>query len=182
MMHSSVGTGMLAYVVGSKVMDVRTPSNNPATMEEESRNDTSLARKRECSSDSAGFSSALDEPSANNCFPLELKDRCYEDQDESEGFFDFPPLPVTDLFRSHESEKKGLDSPDASDHNCIMEDETLHNFKINDNVDLITESTGISLHHSNTENGVFDQSIQTSDKRVSDWLWTLHRIGKYYPF
>ncbi|KAJ7980668.1 Ypt/Rab-GAP domain of gyp1p superfamily protein, putative isoform 1 [Quillaja saponaria] len=33
MMHSSIGTGSLAYVVGSKVMDMRTPSKDDRTIE-----------------------------------------------------------------------------------------------------------------------------------------------------
>ncbi|CAA7396631.1 unnamed protein product [Spirodela intermedia] len=249
MMHSSVGTGMLAYVVGSKVMDVRTPPKDTVTREEEESSkdhcsrinqqetydfnnyhkDTSQVQKRESSSDSADFfslteskdsiafdtSSALDESSSHNCFPVKPDNRVYEDQYASENFFDFPPLPVTDLFKNSDSEKKSCEALDVSEHSFRLEGEVMHSFKINNNVDLVMESNNTPLHPSNSDTGGFDQNIQTkvrgfenvgcnsvvvtrlrvsdtqetrrsdgsasngvpaSDNRVSEWLWTLHRI------
>lgn len=251
MMHSSVGTGMLAYVVGSKVMDVRTPPKDTVTREGEESNkdhcsrinqqetysfnnyhkDTSQVQKRDSSGDSADFfslteskdsmtfdaSSSLDESSAHNCFRAKPESRVYEDQYESENFFDFPPLPVTDLFKNSESEKRSCEALDESEHSFRSEGEAMHSFKISNNVDLVMESNNTPPYPSNSDTGGFDQNIQTevtglenvgcdsvivtrlrvsdtpeirrsdgsasngvpaSDNRVSEWLWTLHRIGK----
>ncbi|KAF8402374.1 hypothetical protein HHK36_013329 [Tetracentron sinense] len=258
MMHSSIGTGSLAYVVGSKVMDVRTLSKDDGKREAETESqsasddttnkivtycdwnnnctDTPYACERESSSDSAdlvcvrgstdsaAYDSSCPVPSSGpyNCCSPKSGREAHESQYVTESYFDFPPLPVTDLFEKSDRDKKECGMRDerlSIERKPSLADENMHTFQINNNVDLIMESNGSSsndvTHTSNSEtemsssdvhgqvlqstkleykteivnrlrisdvpetaiiNGTTSPQGTVSEERVSEWLWTLHRI------
>lgn len=256
MMHSSIGTGSLAYVVGSKVMDMRTLTKDgkqeavgetQASVDSTNKlenysdwnnncTDRSYACQRESSSDSADLvsvrgstdSAAYDSSchiassGAYSCSSPKPGIEARGSQIVNKTYFDFPPLPVTDLF-----EKSGEDREECRMHDerlstqCKLsfEDESsMHSFQINDNVDIIIESNGspsndtshpikseIEMLHPNVhepvlrssnqeykrgilnrlrisdvptpvENATTSQGMDVNEARVSEWLWTLHRI------
>lgn len=257
-MHSSIGTGTLAYVVGSKVMDVRTVSKDNGHHEEvESRrssqdmiNDMEAdcdlknyhpesvdARQRGSSSDSTdlvsvrgsidsvtnGSSYVLPPSGPYNRFSSKSREEMHESQYVTDSYFNFPPLPVTNLFKNNDVgdiESEVRDDRPSTDRRLRLEDQPMHSFQIDNNVDLIMESNALPstdfLSGSNGENEMFNSSIQgptkestnleystitinrrrisdvpeaaminatshvatADEERVSEWLWTLHRIGK----
>nr|XP_043628391.1 small G protein signaling modulator 1-like isoform X4 [Erigeron canadensis] len=164
-MHSSIGTGSLAYVVGSKVMDMRTMAKEDERRKsdgklEQSSNDvserlesfsscsdicieTSCAHPRE-STDCAAYDDSCSIPSTpyNDSHP---KSRSEGDgsQYRTSSFYDFPPLPVTNLF-----EKSALDDNiESTSHEerhstrrkLRFEDDHVYDFQINNNVDLVMD-------------------------------------------
>lgn len=256
MMHSTIGTGSLAYVVGSKVMDMRTSSKDERIREPkvESRktstdntkylgNDwnnhctvTSYACQRESSSnsadlvsvrgstDSGAYDSSCYIPTSGpyNCSSPKIGREADGSQYAHEDCFDFPLLPVTDLFEKSGENKKSCELHDdklSTQHKLRFKDDRMHSFQINNNEDLIIESNGspsCNISHSiNSEievvrpdahesivlsNNMLDgtemvnqlrisdvpqkaminsstsQRETASENRVSEWLWTLHRI------
>ncbi|XP_078433809.1 rab GTPase-activating protein 22-like [Wolffia australiana] len=204
MMHGSVGTGMLAYAVGSKLMDVRTPSKHTITGEiDDRKKDVVEVQKKKSSGDSANFislmeskdsvmfdaSSAAEESRENDGCPAKPEEVAFDDRYGSENFFDFPPLPVTNLFRNNYREKQGFKAPDALEDNCRLEGGIVHSFQISENADIVIESENTLLHPKSSGTGGLDKKNQISglngsasceqpvgDKRISEWLWTLHRI------
>lgn len=200
--HSSIGTGELAYVVGSRVMDMRTTSKeyspspepastNPAkssyrTSTSHSNNShtaTSRAHKRK----SYGNSSEL----PYNNFPnSSLNLNSYFENDEpryDEPKYDEPRYDTDDLY--------GFDSLPVANlfwDNHEGDEENMHSFEIDNNIDLVMEadskresqtwinkvSTG---YNSGRVGDAFGEPVSngfSSDSdRVSEWLWTLHRIG-----
>ncbi|KDP43906.1 hypothetical protein JCGZ_20916 [Jatropha curcas] len=256
-MHSSVGTGVLAYVVGSKVMDMRTSSKDEERGEAKVRNgqasvhttnkfqnysdwnnnctETSCACERESSTDSGELLSmrgSTDSVAYDSSFFLptsgpynsgspERGGEANGSQYVAESFFDFPPLPVTDLF-----ERKGEDKEACSEHDTEpstqkklrSKGDRMHSFQINNNIELIMESDGSPSnnvsHHNNSEieiirnddnkrvlrsnNQNYEKELANilrisdvletpflnaatqgganSEDRISEWLWTLHRI------
>ncbi|KAB2041116.1 hypothetical protein ES319_D02G127100v1 [Gossypium barbadense] len=56
--------------------------------------------------------------------------------------FDFPPLPLTDLFEKNEDEKEfdANEGENAAKYKVTLEDDNMHSFQINNNADLIMES------------------------------------------
>lgn len=225
-MHSSVGTGSLAYVVGSKVMDMRksykkevvkesTDGSTEASVNDnektENQNDssnndtdTSHGHRRGSSSESVDIVSGRESPESTPFV--------------ADGVFDFPSLAVTDLFGRSSLDKKGVSTPDeeASVRSELRsEDEGMHSFRIDKNADLVIESSynnnrSASIHseieavhpesveqlsHSGSTVEIVD-GLRISDvpevpsaketpsrggtvteDRMSEWLWTLHRIG-----
>ncbi|CAN1731873.1 Rab GTPase-activating protein 22 [Linum perenne] len=175
-MHSSIGTGALAYVVGSKVMDVRTSSKDGVGVEAiiQNRENTdilksssnssnwngnclngSYACERESSSDSAELVSergSNDSAAYNSSYLIPdsgphgsgLMERDDGSHCEVGGFFDFPPLPVTNLFENVDDDE---DSPTYSNtlsasQKLTFQDESMHSFQINNNDALVMESNG----------------------------------------
>ena len=262
-MHSSIGTGSLAYVVGSKVMDVRNQSKDNGKSEAEvgSRSashdangeaetfsdwnnkstDASHTNHRASSSDSGDLvtvrgstdSAAYDSPHAMsssdmyNCFSPKSGIEAHTTQHMGGSCFDFPSLPVTNLFERNEKDEKDCGDHDdrlSTESKYSLVDENMHSFQINNNVDLIMELNGSPSddvsHASKSDTKVFDsddheQLIQSrkldyktklnrlrisdipetamvdatkseieavSEDRVSEWLWTLHRIGTCLSF
>lgn len=143
MMHSSIGTGSLAYAVGSKVMDMRTMSKEDGRSEADvssrqaySNNidkletycdsdnnctDTSQAFPfpRESSSDSVDLSDLREStdgaPYECNCSSLKPGSAEHGTQFVAESYSDFPPLPVTNLFaKSGNNEKVPRSRDDRS--------------------------------------------------------------------
>ncbi|XP_077229269.1 rab GTPase-activating protein 22-like [Tasmannia lanceolata] len=257
-MHSSIGTGTLAYAVGSKVMDMRTMSKDNGNREEESRSgrasqdttnkleaypclnndctNTPYACQRESSSDSGDLvsvrgstdSAAYDSSSAmassgyyNGISQIPGRETCGL-QYATESYFDFPPLPVTNLFQKSNRDEIECEVHDdrlSPEQTFRLEDGSMHSFQINNNIDLIMESSTIPsvdvLLASNGEIEMFASEVQrevmeskkleykteivnrlrisdvpeaaminattshemtANEDRVSDWLWTLHRI------
>lgn len=262
-MHSSIGTGSLAYVVGSKVMDMRTGSKDEGRKEAEVRSrklsdadtnkldsytngnngclDTSHACKKGSSSDSgdlvsvrgstngAAYDSSCFLPASPTSSPCKCSspkpgEETFESNHPSEGYYDFPPLPVTNLFEKRKKDKKGCRSLDEglpTRRRLRFGDERMHSFRISNNADLVVESNNSAindiLHSSNSEievvslgghdpvswsgnliyetemlnrlrisdapetpviNAPTSQGDTVSEDRVSEWLWTLHQIGK----
>ncbi|XP_065867202.1 uncharacterized protein [Euphorbia lathyris] len=256
-MHSSVGTGVLAYIVGSKVMDMRISSkteggeakvknrrdstdatdnlenysdcNNNCTetscaCERESSNDSGELDPVRESPDSAAYDSSFYLPASGTYTSgyLEREDGAHASQYLQDNIFDFPALPVTDLFnREGDDTECSFHDVEASGQQKLRSEENrMHSFHINNNIDLIIESGGSGSpsnyvsHHENSEievvhyddqepvlrsnNQNYEKEIvnrlrisdapetpslnaapqegATSQDRVSDWLWTLHRI------
>ncbi|KAL5781172.1 hypothetical protein ACOSP7_006201 [Xanthoceras sorbifolium] len=255
-MHSSIGTGSLAYVVGSKVMDMRTSSKDDRGREAKvesrqasvdntnqlksdyylSNKCTDMSRQRETltdsadlvsvreSTDSVAYDSSCLIPSSGPCncgSPKQGREVCGP-QYATESYFDFPSLPVTDLFEKNEEDEKEFDvSEEKPSTRCRLrfEDDRMHIFQINNNADLIMESNGSpsynisgpmsseiemaspgsrehelwsknldfkteitnGLRVSNVPetplmNATTSQGEAVGEDRVSEWLWTLHRI------
>ncbi|OMO90324.1 hypothetical protein CCACVL1_07405 [Corchorus capsularis] len=257
-MHSSIGTGSLAYNVGSKVMDMRTSSKDGRKSEakvgcrqaptddtdktekySDSRNyftEKSYAGQTESSTDSANLVSvggntgnaAYDSSLLSTSGPYghcssKIGGECHGSEFKTESDFDFPPLPVTDLFEKIEDEK-GIDANEkgySTQCKLKFEDDNMHSFQINNNADLIMESnvsaslpknnscplnSEIELVHPSAyqplmrsktisyktetvnrlrisdvpekplSNATRSQEGASNDERVSEWLWTLHRI------
>ncbi|KAE8718323.1 hypothetical protein F3Y22_tig00110015pilonHSYRG00160 [Hibiscus syriacus] len=252
-MHSSIGTGSLAYPVGSKVMDMRNPSKEVKVKSREASPDGTGKREKcsnfsnDCSDKSSADqrlnirnsgdltsvrknaeSAAYDSCSSSTsgpCGPCSSKrgGDCNGSEFITEYDFDFPFLPVTDLFEESEDEKE-FDAEEvySARYKLIFEDDNMHSFRINNNADLIMESnitsslsknisrrcnTDIELvAHSDafepalcpnnvsykTEtvnrlsissvpkpplmNATRSQEVAAQEERVSEWLWTLHRI------
>ncbi|XP_039010712.1 small G protein signaling modulator 1-like [Hibiscus syriacus] len=251
-MHSSIGTGSLAYPVGSKVMDMRTPSNEIKVKRREASTDGTGKREKysdfsnNCSdksyvdqrvlisnsgdltsvrrnADSAAYDSCSSLTS-DPCGPCSSKrgGGCYGSEFVTEYDFNFPSLPVTDLFEKSEDEKEFDAEVYSTGYKLIFEDDNMHSFQINNNADLIMESNissslseNISRRY-NTEielathsdgfepvlspnnvscktetvnrlsipsvpetplvNATRSKEGASQEERVSEWLWTLHRI------
>ncbi|MBA0840906.1 hypothetical protein Goarm_003443, partial [Gossypium armourianum] len=254
-MHSSIGTGSLAYPVGSKVMDMRTPSKEAKVeCREASTDDTDKREKysdlgNNCSdslyidqrvnvsnsgdltsvrrnADSAAYDSCSSSTSVP-CGPCSSKrgGDCNGSDFITECDFDFPPLPVTDLFGKSEDEKE-FDANEevySAQYKLMFEDDNMHSFQINNNADLIMESNVSSSLSKNVScrynseielvtysddyepvlrpnsvsyktetvnrlsissvpetpfvNATRSQEGAAQEERVSEWLWTLHRIA-----
>ncbi|KAJ4748673.1 Ypt/Rab-GAP domain of gyp1p superfamily protein [Rhynchospora pubera] len=197
--HSSIGTGELAYVVGSRVMDMRTnskeqsPSPKPGSLNitrspyrtstshnNNSYTATSRAHKRK----SYGTSSEL----PYNDFP-NSNFNPYFDNDEpryDEPKYDEPRYDKDDLY--------GFDSLPAANlfwDNHEGDEEKMHSFEINNNIDLVMEADSkienerwvdkvAAGYNSGKVGDVFGEPISndfgSDGDRVSEWLWTLHRI------
>jgi len=251
-MHSSVGTGSLAYVVGSKVMDMRTLSKDRQKLqddkEESSCYDNNVEVGKCCDRTSIGKEEAKAShwKSSNNGVDLvnlrvSNDDAVYDssgrqnsssprlgrEEEESDyvsdSSLDFPHLSVTNMF-----ENSGKDRQSGTEHRDKLpvaeqsrfEDDSMHSFRINNNVDLVIESNSkqplATLHPMDSEIGIaspdeeepellsnnqvyqaqmvnqlkisdvpqpamlrssVSQAWPVSEERVSEWLWTLHRIG-----
>ncbi|XP_054811976.1 uncharacterized protein LOC129313108 isoform X2 [Prosopis cineraria] len=251
MMHASVGTGSLAYIVGSKLMDMRTSSRDDWKMRaqverstfngnnfeggiccdgDDKYTDAKNARQQETSSDWVDLVSlrasidgaAHDSSSPQNCNSVRLGEEAHESFFMTNNYFDFPPLPVTNLFEKSEEDNlscMGHDINFSIQHNSKFEDDRMHSFEISNNLDLVIESNDQQLfpafHPVDSEIGIASPDehepevmvnnpvneaqmvnqlrivdvpqpamIRTStsqgrpanEDRVSQWLWTLHRI------
>lgn len=256
-MHSSIGTGNLAYIVGSKVMDMRTSAKYNDTKEamtttgrvsqdtfnttekysdldngfmdtsyqhqkQKSSNSVELLSFRMCSGSAARDSFCTVSSPMEYNFSENHETELHEHQYAAESFYDFPALPVTNLFERDDTDEYGSgfhnDSLSVSKHSFRFRDERMHSFQISNNVDLIMEpnhstnalfranSHGTEFfttyfneqartpkesgnkneansklripdgpEGANTETSTTNIS-DTRDNKVSEWLWTLHRI------
>ncbi|KAF8087075.1 hypothetical protein N665_0600s0023 [Sinapis alba] len=231
-MHSSVGTGSLAYVVGSKVMDMRksyrdeavkvaaTDENREEACVDDHENantedhqsdwsnngaETSHVHRRGSSSESVDLASGRESPESvvynTSSFVSASSPYGFPSPD---GYFDFPSLPVTDLFGRNSLDKIEVSTPDkdASLHRKLRSaDEGMDHFRVNKNADLVREqqrstseievmrpdSVGQSSFSGPNAEIVDAPEIASvketpsrvgnvTEDRVSEWLWTLHRI------
>ncbi|CAH9101435.1 unnamed protein product [Cuscuta europaea] len=256
-MHSSVGTGSLAYVVGSKVLDMRTSSKGDGRGETKAENtetsgadfskfdsysdwnntciDTSNAFEREISSDPGDLVSvrgstdgvacdsfcSLPNPGPYNCSSPIFDSEANGLEPVARNDFDFPSLPVTDLFEKNSKNKKVRRLHDSryTRRKLQFRDERMHSFSIKNNADLVMDSNVTqsydSLYSRNSEieraspdvpdplllhnkveheidmydrtriseaSDMENVNVTTSEggalgeDRVTEWLWTLHRI------
>ncbi|GKB49993.1 small G protein signaling modulator 1 isoform X1, partial [Tanacetum coccineum] len=183
-MHSSIGTGSLAHVVGTKVMDMRTTkvderrksdvkrektSNVASDRLESSCNcsdiciETSCAHPRGSLSDSAGIAStrestdcaAYDEsfciPSStpySGSYPKSISEG--DGSHRTSSYYDFPPLPVTNLFEMSsidKNERKSHDERHSTRRKLRFEEDHVYDFQINNNEDLVMD---VSTSNSST--------------------------------
>ncbi|KAG9444667.1 hypothetical protein H6P81_016007 [Aristolochia fimbriata] len=197
--HSSIGTGNLAYVVGSKVMDMRTLSKENGSREAERENgqpshgiaDEVDQHSKINNNHSDKYSVCQRESSADSRDLASVRasiDSAVYDSFSSKpgGYFDFPPLPVTNLFQ-----KSGLDeSVDAivhdrcsTEHTFRLVDGAMHSFQINNNVDLIMESNGspssdlprasnreIEIHSSNVKEHIQESASLNYKSEIANTL------------
>ncbi|KAL1226340.1 Rab GTPase-activating protein 22 [Cardamine amara subsp. amara] len=170
-MHSSVGTGSLAYVVGSKVMDMRKSYKNEvkeATDEsteactdgnENTENhgdwsnndtDTSHVPRMGSSSVSVDLVSGREIPDSIAYKTSPSPYGFPSPGPFADGIFDFPSLPATDLFGRSSLHKKELSTPDEEASTLSelrSEDEGMHSFRIDKNADLVIEPHGSSYNN-----------------------------------
>ncbi|KAF3580980.1 hypothetical protein DY000_02035914 [Brassica cretica] len=210
-MHSSVGTGSLAYVVGSKVMDMRksyrdeavkvatTDENTEEACADDNANteshqsdwsnnnngaDTSHVHRRGSSSESVDLASGRESPESvvynTSSFVSASSPYGFPSPD---GYFDFPSLPVTDLFGRNSLDQIEVSTPDK--------DASLHRELRTANADLVREQQRSTSEIEEVRPDSVDglrisdvASVKESPSRVgnvteegvSEWLWTLHRI------
>lgn len=133
-MHSSIGTGSLAYVIGSKVMDMRTSANGDQELETNIERSTSINNNIEVgkccnrSNTCTEVANATQQESSNDCVDLVSLRSCTDNAAydssgpqncspklgrETDGSccntdsrFDFPPLPVANPFEKSDKDKK----------------------------------------------------------------------------
>nr|KJB29972.1 hypothetical protein B456_005G126100 [Gossypium raimondii] len=175
-MHSSIGTGSLAYPVGSKVMDMRSASKDEQRRESKVDNrqaSTDVTDNREedshlgdnCTNrlyadqgkgcDFADIISVRGNahtaahdscflPTSGPCgrYSPKIRRDCNGSDFSTGSDFDFPPLPLTDLFEKNEDEKEfdANEGENAAKYKVTLEDDNMHSFQINNNADLIMES------------------------------------------
>ncbi|CAN6830793.1 unnamed protein product [Brassica oleracea] len=214
-MHSSVGTGSLAYVVGSKVMDMRKSyrdeSVKVSTTEEAcvddhddtenhnhsdwSNNGTDAppnVHRRGSSSESIELASGRESPES-----VVYKTSSPFGFASPAGYYDFPSLPVTDLFGRNSLDKIEVSTPESEIRS--EEKEGMHHFRVDKNAELVREqhkpASEIEVMHSDSVGPSSYPGSRISDvpetasvkvspsrvgnvteDRVSEWLWTLHRI------
>ncbi|MED6144679.1 hypothetical protein PIB30_017780 [Stylosanthes scabra] len=186
-MHSSVGTGSLAYVVGSKVMDMRTSSRDDRKPQAKigrltsNNNNTEVGKHSDGSITCTEAANASQQESSNNCVELvglrtstdtatydsSVRQNCSSPKFQRESdvshyeidsCFDFPQLPVTNLFeKSGKDEWPGIEHEDkcSAQHKLSIEVDRMHSFQISNNEDLVIESNGQqplpTFHHMDSE-------------------------------
>ncbi|KAL0456375.1 UNVERIFIED_CONTAM: hypothetical protein Slati_0976700 [Sesamum latifolium] len=221
MMHSSIGTGSLAYVVGSKVMDMRMSSKEDGRKDAEVQSgriseastnkvdnncvqnskctDKYYASRKESSSDFGDLvsvrGSTVDgayDPSGLPPFPDPCNCSSATDHDthepsyEVESYLDFPPLPVTNLFEENNKDKKVLSFPSndvsryANSKSEILRPDVQESHSRSNNLDYEAEMLNririSDAPETPTKYATTSQGGAASEDRVSEWLWTLHRI------
>ncbi|CAM0878792.1 unnamed protein product [Alopecurus aequalis] len=174
-MHPSIGTGELAYAVGSKLMDVRTTSKEMDSREEVSTSQRASKHAPgstvENSKDSSVYYSSkfmVSSTVVNNC----LSDSGdYNDMGEprydSETSMEYPSLPATNLFSNDGGDVNGV-FPVPEDR-LRQRDERMHSFQINNNIDLIMEPNPSDLFRaSNSDSAIFHSDAFKQDRWLDD--------------
>lgn len=213
-MHSTVGTGALAYVIGSRVMDARTlprdnnvmskketthnrlESDNRDEKEGHSRMDNihtnSYLNHRESSSDSAYHDPSNNARSSDvcNCFHGKNEMEVEESYFSSENLFDFQSIPFTNLFEKITPDERRCNLHSHRSSSEHTHRESLNTFQINNNIDLqenwnyrnegdnIPRKISDVQEETATSNTYISNGLNAGDSSVSEWLWTLHKIGK----
>lgn len=195
-MHTSIGTGELAYAVGSKLMDVRTlPKETeggevstsqqaehevPCSLAENSNliygsGCTTQPHKRKICSKSAetvGFNQHNDNSrGSGDC------DVIGEPRYDSDAFIDFPSLTGTgtNLAANGDGDSNGVEENHCnflvSEHRVRPHDEHMHSFQINNNIDLIIESNTFSndiFRPSSSDSAIFHSDAYKHDRWLDD--------------
>ncbi|KAL8137302.1 hypothetical protein V2J09_003303 [Rumex salicifolius] len=202
-MHESIGTGMLAFVVGSKVMDMRTYSRDLQAKEPEGEVVETKCGNNNGVCQMERFSDSSDNVSVR------------QSVDEGENQFDLSDLSVTNLVHKDDEVEKEREMNDGGHSTqSRLDSEIMHSSQISNDEDIIIESNG-SLSDSgrdsfNSENDtvcIHGEAVLQSDSpsqhsslvntlrissppetarmvtstslgeaKVSEWLWTLHSI------
>lgn len=205
MMHSSIGTGSLAYTVGSKVMDVRIMSKDSAKKEaklgveritqearcklESSRGMWNSGRieasaayenDRQSSTDSTDFGSARENPNytvLNSSYGMSSagldsgagsdSEREHDGILDRQDSFDFPYLPVTNLFERSETVEIG--GSEAISLNQQAVENTGHNSKRNGNKgrDSLLED---AIRRLENDSKTTTSNIESAGKNHIDYL------------
>lgn len=199
-MHSSVGTGSLAYVVGSKVMDMRTSSKDErqvqAKLERATSSDSNVKVGECCDNrnvicaevanaghhesygdwvDLVSLRASTDHATyeysgQENCSSPKLGREPNGPHSATDNSFDFPPLPVTNLFeKGGEDKKLGVEHDDklSARSKLRFEGERMHSFQINNNVDLVIESNGESATFHPTSSEIEIASPDEDEPKLS---------------
>ncbi|WVZ71833.1 hypothetical protein U9M48_020368 [Paspalum notatum var. saurae] len=194
-MHTSIGTGELAYAVGSKLMDVRTLPKETDSGEEVSTSQQAshqtpcnLAENSNLTYGSGGIAqsqkwkscSKSAEPAGFSMHNDSSRDSGdYDDIGEprydSEVFTDFPSLTGTDLFANGGGNGNVVEENHCSfsvpEDRLRPRDERMHSFQINNNIDLIIESNTFSndlFRPSNSDSAVFHSDAYKQDRWLDD--------------
>ncbi|KAL3835083.1 hypothetical protein ACJIZ3_009819 [Penstemon smallii] len=229
MMHSSIGTGSLAYAVGSKVMDMRTTSKDDGRKDAEVQSgrvseastykiDDNRVSDSQCtektykiqkeSSSGSGDLVSVRESTIGRAYDSSTEIGINESEYEAQSYLDYPALPVTDLFEKNDKDNDmlGLHEDKFSTRRKLSYgDECMHSFEINNNEELVVESNcsspSIDVPESLSQSKNLEYETEmvnrlrisdapeipatyagtsqggaTTEDRVSEWLWTLHRI------
>ncbi|KAK1418963.1 hypothetical protein QVD17_28117 [Tagetes erecta] len=161
-MHSSIGTGSLAYAVGTKVMDMRTVAKEDVKRKSEVKHEQTpnvvsdrLESLSNCS-DCASYDDDSYTPYSGN-YP---KSRSEGDISEyrNSSYYDFPPLPVTNLFENSsmigKNECISNDEIHSTRRKLRFEDD-VYDFQINNNVDLVMD-VSLSDNSTCTNNSIIE--------------------------
>ncbi|XP_076931638.1 rab GTPase-activating protein 22-like isoform X2 [Bidens hawaiensis] len=185
-MHSSIGTGSLAYVVGNKVMDMRTKEDEKRKSEVKHGKDSNVVSERLESLSNCSDCVSYDDsytPYNGNC----SKSRSEGDASEcrSSSFYDFPPLPVTNLFENNDKDEcKSNDERHFTRRKLRFEDDHVTEVPRSSNLEYEIENVEIERKKDGNEI-VVGSPVQVANHgrarsqgqdRVSEWLWTLHQI------
>ncbi|KAL8263666.1 hypothetical protein R6Q59_021796 [Mikania micrantha] len=157
-MHSSIGTGSLAYAVGNKVMDMRTVAKE----DEKRKSEVKLGQDFNVVSDRlASLSICSDCASYDDTYTpysgYYSKSRSEGDVSEyrNSSYYDFPPLPVTNLFEnngiSDKNECELNDERQSTRRKLRFEDDHVYDFQINNNVDLVMDVNSTCTDNSRFE-------------------------------
>lgn len=216
-MHSSIGTGSLAHVVGTKVMDMRTMAKVDERRKSEVKNErtsnftsdrlesscncsdicieTSCAHPRGSLSDSAGIASArestdcpvYDEPffipsstPHSGSFPKSISEG--DGSHRTSSYYDFPPLPVTNLFETSsidKNERKSHDERHSTRRKLRFEDDHVYDFQINNNEDLVMDvsTSNSSTCTDNSRVEVIHQDVPGSLPRPSNLDYEIENVN-----
>ncbi|KAF3785270.1 TBC1 domain family member 15 [Nymphaea thermarum] len=212
MMHSSVGTGRLAYAVGSKIMDVRKMScdrhQDVHTVNSDASQDASSEIKRpyEVNNDDMDVTYAYktsylggsadtacvkertdyagyDSPNENYSYRT---GEMFKSEYSADSYFDFPPLPVTDLFEKSERDEKLCEIEETTfvtQPRWMMNNEDAHNVQMDNNIDLIREDkrfTNLDSRLSSYEDSNFDAHQMVQAKNLECHRISCDKIGIPY--
>ncbi|CAH1412623.1 unnamed protein product [Lactuca virosa] len=198
LMHSSIGTGSLAYVVGTKVMDMRTKTEDDERRKSEVKQEQSSTIDSNLLESSCNCSDICVETSTT---PYNRSEGDDESQYRTSNYYDFPPLPVTNLFEKsdvvvdnkNEVKSKSNDERVSTRRKLRFEEDDDGDDDDDDDDDHVIEVTGSESRSGNVEyemeerktdvseirvlkNTVASHGRTRSQDRVSEWLWTLHQI------
>ncbi|KAK1430487.1 hypothetical protein QVD17_13257 [Tagetes erecta] len=145
-MHSSIGTGSLAHVAGNKVMDTRTMAKE----DEKRKSEVNQGQNADVVSNRLeSFSSCTDRASYDDsCTSYNDKySKARSEGDASEcrnsSYYDFPPLPLTNLFEnngiSDKNERKSNRERHTTRRKLRFEDDHVYDFQISNNADLVMD-------------------------------------------
>lgn len=167
-MHASVGTGSLAYTVGSKLMDVRLSCReDPAPIVEshgtEGENLNAIARDLRSAADVQEGTSSSDEPSLQEPLPGEV-DSSQPTQLQQKPGAAGPVKKRT----STEVDR----TPEVDD--STVKDMDIEGLKEED----VPAKEDSSFMKAIDLDSLPGPRLSGEAERVTDWLWTLHRIGK----
>lgn len=207
-MHSTVGTGALAFVIGSRVMDARTlPRDNNATDKKETTHNqfnsdnrdekeghphvdnihaNSYLNHRESSSDSVTRDLSNNARSSDvcNCFQGKNEMEVEESYFSNENLFDFQSIPFTNLFEKITPDEKKCNLHSHRSSLDYRHNESLNTFQNNNDIDLqenwnyrSEDDIPRKVSDVQDEEEATTSNTYISGDSVSQWLWTLHKIG-----
>ncbi|KAL0286488.1 UNVERIFIED_CONTAM: GTPase-activating protein gyp7, partial [Sesamum angustifolium] len=159
MMHSSIGTGSLAYVVGSKVMDMRMSSKEDGRKDAELQSgriseastnkvDNNCVRDSKCTDK---YNASRKESSSDFGDLVSVRGSTVDGAYDSSGLLPFPDPCNCSSATDHDTHEPSYEVennkvPRSHEDKCSTqrklryEDGHMHSFRINNNADLVVES------------------------------------------